>query len=374
MINLFQPDVGAAELAAVADVFASDWLGNGPRSSEFEAAFGDYLGCGSREVLAIASCTEGLFQAIATLGVGPGDEVILPSVSFVGAANAVRATGARVVPCDVDPWRLNPTVAHVERALTPATRAIVVLHYGGLPGDVAEIARLARTRGVALVEDAALGIGGTAHEMPCGTVGDIGVWSFDAMKVITAGDGGMVWCRDIDRADRLRVTIRNGVASAGMARSQSTQRWWEIDPVAGGRRATLNDIAAAIGLVQLSRLPEILARRREVIRAYEQALSELPWLRLCPPRTTDAAPTFFWVQVDGDRDRFARHMVEHSVYVNFRYWPLHRMTLFRTTASMSGADSAADTTLLLPLHPRLSDRDVEQVVDAVMSYDARASR
>lgn len=368
MINLFQPDVGDAELAAVGEVFSSTWLGNGPRVDKFELAFSEYLGRQHSEVLAITSCTEGLFQAVDALDLEDGAEVILPSISFVGAANAVRSAGARVVPCDVDPRTLNPTVAHIERALSPATSAIVLLHFGGVPGDVGEVARLARDRGVVLIEDAACALGATSDGQPCGTVGDIGVWSFDAMKIVTAGDGGMVWCRSVDHAKAIRTAIRTGLSSDGMERSRTSRRWWEVDPSVPGRRAILNDIAAAIGLVQLGRLPEFIARRREVIRAYEEALSDVSWLTVCPRRTPSAAPTFFWVQLDHDRDQFASHMVEHGVYVNFRYWPLHRMALYPATETLRGADLAADTTILLPLHQKLTDNDVQQIVDAVKRY------
>ncbi len=367
MINLFQPSVGDNEANAVGDVLASGWLGDGPRSRALEGAFAEHAGTSRQHVLTVASCTEGLFQVLAASGLGPGDDVVMPTVSFVGAAHAVRSTGARPVLCDVDRETLNPTVSDVVHAITPATKALVVLHYGGLPGAVADLAELALARGLLLIEDAACGLGSSSRGRPCGTFGDAGVWSFDAAKVITTGDGGMIWCRHDELADRLRGKIRLGVGTSGFTRSKGTGGWWEIDPAAG-RRATMNDIAAAIGLVQLPRLGAFLRRRREVASAYDRALADLPWLTLPPPRDAEVAFTFYPVQCDpAVRDRLAVHLLERGVYTNFRYWPLHRMSLYRTDTELPGADHAAASTLLLPVHQGLSDADVTVVVDAVRS-------
>lgn len=147
MINVFQPSLGEAELLALSEVFASNWLGHGPRTDEFEARFADHIGVEPDRMVFLNSGTAGLFLATELLDLGPGDEVVLPSVSFVAAANAIAATGARPVFCDVDPHGLHPTVEHVERAMTPRTRAVIVLHYGGYPGEVTGIAALCRQRG-----------------------------------------------------------------------------------------------------------------------------------------------------------------------------------------------------------------------------------
>lgn len=365
MINLFQPSVGPTELAAVEAVFASSWLGTGPAVARFEAAFAVHLDRPDEEVVAVASCTEGLFQAVAALELGPGDEVVLPTISFLGAAHAVQATGARVVLCDVDPHTLNPTAEHVRRVLTPATRAALVLHYGGDPGDVAAIAALARERSLTLIEDAAIGLGSAVGGRACGTLGDVGVWSFDSMKVLTGGDGGMVWCRDRALAARIMSAVRLGVTASGFAR-RTNRRWWEIEPAGPGRRATMNDIAAAIAAVQLERLPEFLRRRAAIAAAYDAGFAGLPWLVL-PPREPHAARTFYWLQTD-HRDRLAQHLLDRAIYSSFRYWPLHRTSMYGDPRPFAGADHAAARTLQLPLHQGLSDADVNAVIDAVRQY------
>ena len=370
MINVFQPSAGGAELAAIEQVLRSNWLGTGDRVGEFERAFADYIGRPAGEVLAVSSCTEGLFQVVSALGVGPGDDVVLPTISFVGAAHAVRSAGARVVLCDVNPGTLNPTAGHIEAALTPATKAVLLLHYGGDPGAVSEIAGLAREHSLLLVEDAAVGLGSFVGERACGTLGDVGVWSFDSMKVLTTGDGGMVWSRAPSTATRIRAGVRLGVASSGFHRRRAFGRWWEVEPRAVGRRGTMNDVAAAMGMVQLEQLPAFLQRRNEIAATYDDALGGLPWLR--PPRQLDSrsARTFYWLQTDAVvRDRLAAYLLERDVYATFRYWPLHRMRMYcQSGDAFPGGNAAAASTLLLPLHQGLSDGELECVVAAVRAF------
>lgn len=369
MINLFQPHARDAELAAIEDVFSSNWLGTGERVEQFEQAFGEYIGRPAAEVQAISSCTEGLFQAITALELGPGDDVILPTISFIGAAHAVRSSGARVVLCDVDPKTLNATVEHVEQAVTPATKAVLILHYGGEPGAVAEIAELAEQRSLLLIEDAALGLGAFAGGRACGTFGEVGVWSFDSMKALTTGDGGMVWCRNQDTADRVRLSIRLGVGSSGFSRRVDSSRWWEIDPSGIGRKGTMNDVAASIGLVQLERLPGFLRRRNEIAAAYDAGLADVAWVTVPDQRAPQGAPTFYWIQTPSSfRDRLATRLLGRDIYTTFRYWPLHKTQMYRSDGKFPGADHAAGSTLLLPLHQSLLDTDVERVLDAIRAF------
>jgi len=371
MINLFEPCVGDSELAAIKDVFSTRWLGAGDQVEQFERAFGEYVGRPSEELLAVTSCTEGLFHVMGALGLGPGDEVILPTVSFIGAAHAVRSTGAQVALCDVDPVTLNPTVAQVERAITPATKAVLILHFGGVPGEIAEIADLARRQSLLLIEDAAVGLGSSVADRACGTLGDIGLWSFDAMKVLTTGDGGMVWCGDAARAERIRRSVKLGLGASGFRQRGESSNWWQIDPASIGRRGAMNSIAAAMGLVQLDRLEGFLRRRGEIASAYETGLCDMPWIKLPQWPTVGAARAFYWIQLDPNaRNRLATHLLEHDIYTTYKYWPLHRTRMYASPEGFPGADRAAESTLLLPLHQGLSDEDVERVSSAIRTFDA----
>nr|QJU69501.1 LooS13 [Nocardiopsis flavescens] len=325
MINIFQPTVGQAELAAVRDVFESGWLGRGARTKEFEGAFAEHLGIPCSQVVSMNSCTEALFLSMRLLGIGPGDDVVMPTVSWVGAANAVAEAGARPVFCDVEPRTLNPRLEDVVAALTPRTAAVILLHYGGYPGDVKRIAGLCRDRGIRLVEDAACAVASGVEGVACGTFGDIGVWSFDAMKILVTGDGGMLYARDPELADRaVRSSYLGLVEQSGFSRAEAkATRWWEIEVSSFSRRSIMNDIAAAIGNVQLGRLGDFVERREAIARRYDQGLAGVPGV-WCPPELPQGHTSsyyLYWIQLpDGSwRDGLAHHLYRKGVYTTFRY-------------------------------------------------------
>ncbi|GAT67120.1 glutamine--scyllo-inositol aminotransferase [Planomonospora sphaerica] len=370
MINVFQPMLGEQELAAVREVFESNWIGRGERTKAFEEGFARHLGVGPRHVTSTNSCTEATFIAMELAGVGPGAEVVLPTISFVGAGNAVASRGARPVFCDVDPRTLNPTADHVEAALTPRTRAVVVLHYGGRPGDVARIAELCRERGVLLVEDAAIAVASRVDGRACGTFGDMGVWSFDHGKILVTVDGGMLYVRDPElaaRAPKLAYLGMEQVSGYDQALRART-RWWEFELSSFSRRSVTNDVLSAVGLVQLGRLPGFVARRRRIAERYDRGLAGVEGL-LCPPPLPpghESSHYMYWIQLEGGiRDDLARDLYERGIYTTFRYPPLHRVRAYGSDAVLPGADRAADGTLLLPMHQGLTDADVDRVVDAV---------
>lgn len=369
-VNVFQPTLGEEELAAVSEVFASNWLGYGPRSKAFEAEFADHLGVPADRALLINCATAGLFLAVELLGLGPGDDVVLPSASFVAAGNAVAECGARPVFCDVDPRTMNPTVEHVEAALTPATKAVLVLHFGGNPGDIVAIAGLCRERGVTLVEDAACAVSSSVDGQACGTFGDLAVWSFDAMKMLVTGDGGMIYVRDQELAARARRLAYYGMAkSSGFSQAGTTKRWWDLNVELLGRRIVGNDMTGAIGSVQLRRLPEFLARRAEVVRAYDRLLADVPGLRTPPPLPDGHVGShyFYWIQTEPEvRDRIAADLLAAGVYTTFRYPPLHHEPIYGATHQvLPCTDEAAGRSLLLPLHQAITDDDVHLVTETV---------
>lgn len=370
MIHLFQPQTGEEELAAVAEVFADKWLGHGPRTKAFEAEFAAHLGVEAEKVVFLNSGTAGLFLALECLDLREGDEVVLPSLSFLAAANAVLATGARPVFCDVDPRTLNPDAAHIESALTERTKAVIVLHYGGYPGDIKAIAELCRDRGVTLVEDAACSAGSRVDGRAVGTFGDLAMWSFDAMKVLVTGDGGMLYVRDAELAARARRLAYHGLAQpSGFGHAKVSHRWWELDVPEIGRRVIGNDMTAAIGRVQLRRLAEFVTRRKEIVDLYDRELAGAEGIELPPPLPAGHESTyyFYWVQLDpGIRDEVASELLAAGIYTTFRYAPLHKVAAYRSEGQvLPASDVASGRTLCLPLHPGLSDDDVRTVAAAL---------
>ena len=373
MIQLFRPTLGEEEVAAVSAVFESGWIGRGPRTQEFEQRFAGHLGVGGEHVKSINSCTEGLFLAMELLELGPGDEVVLPTIGFVGAANAIAARGATPVFCDVDHRTLNARVEDIEAKLTGRTKAVLPLHYGGYPGEIAEIAELCHDRGVALVEDAACAVSSRSGERACGTFGDLGTWSFDAMKILVTGDAGMLYVRDPELAERAEKMIYLGLESeSGFTAAGSHERWWEFEISSFSRRSTINDLVSAIGLVQLGKLPSFIERRREVHERYDAELAGLGWLETPPPLPEGQSSSyyFYWLQLqEGVRDRLAAHLKEQGVYTTFRYYPLHQVGLYGSKERLPSAERAANETLCIPIHQALSDDDVAKVVGAVQAFE-----
>lgn len=369
MINVFQPTLGADELAAVAEVFDSNWVGKGPRTAAFQAAFAEHIGVESNRVTTVNSCSEALFIAMQLAGAEAGTEVVLPTVSFVGAGNAVASTGARPVFCDVDPRTLNASVEDVAAALSPRTRAVIIVHYGGYPGDVVEIAELCRERGVLLVEDAACAVASTVDGRACGTFGDIGVWSFDSQKIVVSGDGGMLTAQDPDVVARAQKLAYFGLeAFSGFAQAKvAASRWWDIEISSFSRRSIMNDMQSAIGLVQLGKLERFVERRREIVAYYDRELADLAGVVLPPalPAGHESSYYLYWVQLDEQvRDAVARDLYNRDIYTTFRYPALHKVRAYGSDAHLPKADVAVAETLCLPLHQGLSDADVEVTVEA----------
>ncbi|MEO8678747.1 MAG: DegT/DnrJ/EryC1/StrS family aminotransferase [Vicinamibacterales bacterium] len=373
MINVFQPELGDEELAAVKAVMASNWTGRGKITDQFEASWAEHLSVPRAHVSSATCCTEGLFQTVAMAGVTAGDEVVLPSTSFVGAANAVLAAGGRAVFCDVEPRTLNPRLADIEARLSERTRAVLITHYGGIAiADTVAIAELCRRRGITLIEDSACA---PASRLPdgrsCGTAGDFGVWSFDSMKMISTGDGGMVYCADLKQSQALNLHLYLGLGTTS-AISKGGDRWWEFDVACAGRRAIMNDLASAIGLEQLKKVSSFASRRRAVARAYGDQLSAYSWLTLPPAALLSeaAVPYFYWIQAEPEtRNRLATFLRERQVYVTFRYYPLHRLPLYQHDGSaLPGTEQAANTTLLLPMHQALSESDVATVLRLIEEF------
>ena len=371
MINVFQPSLAEEELEAVRKVFESNWIGKGKLTNRFEAEFAQHLGVQADLVRSVSCCTEGLFQAMALLGVGPGDEVILPTISFVGAGNAVASTGATPIFCDVDPRSLNVTVDTIAAALSPRTKAVMLIHYGGVPCDMDAIAALLAPRAIPIVEDSACSVSSTYKGRAAGTIGDIGIWSFDAMKILVCGDGGMVYCRTPEMAQRAEENLYLGLVTKSGFASKVDEKWWEFDISGFGRRAIMNDVSSAIGLEQIKKLPGFIARRKQIHEMYDAALADQDWLTLPPaiPNHVTSSYYFYWVQVPGgQRDAFARYMRENGVYCTFRYYPLHRVAGYGSNARLPNADRAADSTLCIPIHQSLSDADVAQIVELTRAY------
>jgi dTDP-4-amino-4,6-dideoxygalactose transaminase len=298
VIPVIRPWLGEEEAEAAAAAVRSGWVAQGPRVAEFERGFAEHVQAGHG--VAVSSCTTALHLGLHVLGVGPGDEVVVPSFSFIATANAVRYAGATPVFADVDPLTGNMTPQTVEAVAGPQTRAVIGVHQGGVPFDVAAMARLCDRLGASMLEDAACAAGSTYRGKPVGAGGGLAAWSFHPRKLLTTGEGGMLTTGDTALAARMRRLREHGMtASAADRHHSATIVLEEYDEVGFNYRMT--DIQAAIGLVQLAKLDRVVARRRELAARYHEALAPIEGLRMVadPEHGTTNYQSFWVVLPDG---------------------------------------------------------------------------
>ena len=371
-LPLSRPQLGAEEEAAVVEVLRSGWIGTGPRAERFERAFAGEVG--TRHAVAVSSCTAGLHLLLRAFGVGPGDEVITSPMTFPATANAILHAGARPVFADVMPDLLTLDPERVAAAIGPRTRAIVAVQFAGWPCRMDDLTAIAEASGVPLIEDAAHALGATYRGRPVGSLGAAAAFSFYASKNITTGEGGMVSTDRDDLVGRMRCERLHGIDVEASQRTGTNYEHWEA--VALGFKYNLSDIAAAIGLAQLGKLPQFLARRRALDARYRIAIAPLECLDVVEgPAGAETAAHLFPVLIRRgalrlDRDGLLRALLAENVGigVHFRALPLHRY--FRETLRLNADDfpvstDASERLLSLPLFPAMSDGDQEDVLEAL---------
>ncbi|GIH12927.1 DegT/DnrJ/EryC1/StrS family aminotransferase [Rugosimonospora africana] len=301
MIPVMKPYLGEEEAQAAAEAVRSGWVAQGPRVARFEESFASYVGAGHG--VALSSCTTALHLALVALGIGPGDEVIVPSLSFIATANAARYVGATPVFADVELFTGNLTVETVDAVRTLRTRAVIAVHQGGVPFDTVALRAACQSWEVPLVEDAACAAGSTAYDRPLGDGALLAAWSFHPRKVITTGEGGALTLDREDWAARLRRLREHGMSVSAADRHRSTQPVFEAY-LETGFNYRMTDIQAAVGLVQLGKLDAMVARRRELAARYRELLSDVDGLTpVADPPYGRANFQSFWVLLD---ERFGR--------------------------------------------------------------------
>ena len=355
------------DIEAAVDVYRSGWLSMGPRTEELERAFADYTG--AKHCLAVSSCTAGLHLAALAAGLGPEDEAVVPTITFVASANAIRYTGARPVFADIAavdrPWLSAETA---ERAMTDRTKAIVAVSYGGHPGEVEDLRRLAEDRGVALIEDAAHGSGSWLGERHLGTFGLAGAISFSAGKNLGIGEGGMLLTDDDDVADHARLKRWHGVTRSIWERHRGGTESYGVSEL--GFNYRIDDPRAAIGRSRLGRLDDNNRLRAEIASVYRRGLGELEGVLLlaAPPEAARVSNSMFAIVVDEgvDRDAFRGALAERGIQTSVHFSPVHRFELYADSgAELPVADEFAARTVSLPMFAEMDEGQQAQVIEAV---------
>jgi dTDP-4-amino-4,6-dideoxygalactose transaminase len=376
-INVMQPWLGPEEAAAVGEVIASGWVAQGPKVAEFERRFAERQQV--EHAVAVSSCTTALHLALVVAGIRAGDDVVVPSFSFVATTNAATYVGARPVFADVDPTTGNLTAETVRAALTERTRAVIAVDQGGVPVDLDAIRAVCDPRGIVVVEDAACGAGSTYRGRPVGAGADVAAWSFHPRKLLTTGEGGMLTTPHRDWADRARRLREHAMSVSAADRHGSTLApQEEYDEVGFNYRMT--DIQAAVGVVQLGRLDEMVLRRREIVAGYAKHLAEIPGLRAVedPPWGTSNFQSY-WVEVlpefPLDREALLAHLADAGISARRGIMAAHRQPAHRDRDTgdvpLPVTERLTDHTLILPVFHQLSDSEQARVVEALRAAGGR---
>lgn len=370
-----KPDIGEAEIAAAVEVLRSGWLTTGPSAAAFEAEFASATG-GAVTALAVNSATAGLHLALEALGVGPGDEVVIPTWTFTATAEVVRYLGARPVIVDVDRSTVNLDVEAMTAAITQRTKAVIVVHIAGHSMDMKRVRRSLPDH-VRLVEDAAHAFPSRCGEVVVGSTdwSDVAVFSFYANKTMTTGEGGMVTTTNPELARRIRTMRLHGIDRDVFDRYRSKKPAWFYDVIAPGYKYNLPDAAAAIGRVQLSRAESMRARREEIACAYREAMAEMP-IELPAYGCADDVHAWhiFMIRVrhgaNVGRDELVRRLSRLGIGTSVHFIPLHRHTYWRTSLNLSAddypvAEDVFPRVVSLPIFSLMTNADVDRVVSAL---------
>jgi dTDP-4-amino-4,6-dideoxygalactose transaminase len=372
-IPVFVPATGIHTLKAITDALDIGWLGMGAFVQEFEQKIGSYLGAGDRPVLVTNTGTSALHLACIIAGVGPGDEVIVPSFNYVADHQAISAIGAVPVFCDIRLDNLGVDVASIEELIGPRTKAIMPLHYAGIPCDLDGVYALAKKHGLRVIEDATHAFGSTYNGKNIGSFGDLTCFSFDPVKVITALDGGAVVCNNQQELTGLQHRRLLGVDKDTIERYKN-RRAWEYDVVCQGFRYHMTNINASIGLSQLARADEFIESRRASCRLYNELLAGLDGIHTPQTDFSNVSPFIYFVRVRADwRLDMIDYLRQRGIDTGIHFMPAHEYTFYqdcRHASDMSVTNQASSEQVTLPLHSLMTAETVRRVAEGIRSFVA----
>ena len=369
------PEIDDSEINEVIDTLRSGWITTGPKVKQFESDFQDFIGSGV-EAVAVNSATAGLHLALEALGVGEGDEVILPSLTFTATAAVVGYLNADIKFVDVNPLTLNINIDHIRSAVTSRTKVIIVVHYAGLSCDMDKVLSLADELNLKVVEDAAHALPTTYKGRIIGSLqSDATVFSFYANKTMTTGEGGMVVARDIDLIKRIKIMRLHGIDRDAFTRFQSKKPKWYYEVVAPGFKYNMTDIAAAIGIHQLKKLPKFLERRQYLVKRYLNKLADLP---LTLPLDDMNGGSHSWhlfiirIKIDAkmNRDDLIQFLSDQGIGTSVHYVPLHRQPYWSNKYNLTNnmfpaTDQAYLSMISIPLYTAMTDEQQDRVIKAL---------
>jgi len=368
-IPITKPDLGEEEKQLISQVVESGWVSQGPKVAEFEEIFARYVG--ARHAVATTSCTTALHAALSVSGIGPGDEVVVPSLSFIATANSVLYCGATPVFVDVDPETCNIDVQKIEETVTKKTRAIMPVHQMGLPADLDPIKKIAEKNKLLIIEDAACAIGSAYENTKIGGHGNIACFSFHPRKIITTGEGGMITTDDPTIAERLRRFRHHGMSVSDIERHMANSVIIETYPELG-YNYRMTDMQAAMGIGQMKKLSFLLDARKQMARMYDNELGKIPHIRI-PQVPSYARHNYqsYWIELldsaPVDRNTLMAKLLEKGIATRRGIMAIHRELCYQAYAGiyLPNTDRLTDNTLLLPLYPALSAEEQTFIINSI---------
>jgi aminotransferase len=367
MISVFGSKVGKEEIANVSAVLESQWMGFGKKVTEFEEKFSKRLGL--ENFAMVDSGSNALFMAVSLLNLPPKSEIIIPTFTWVSCAQAILLAGHTPVFCDVELDTLNVSRETIEPCITPKTGAIMVVHFAGKPVDMDPILTL----GYPVIEDAAHAVDSFYKGKACGSIGEVGIYSFDAVKNLTTGEGGGITTRTKEMIDRAKILRYCGIGKSGFEAAAATagekNRWWEYNIKEPFIKMLPTNIGAAIGLAQLDKIDELQAFRKKVWDIYQKEFADVSWIiRPVEAEAYEKHSYFTYVIRVPERDKLARYLFEADIYTTLRYHPLHLNPLYQSKAELKNADILNEDSLSIPLHPNLTLEQVDYIVDKIKKF------
>ncbi len=367
MIPIAKPYLTTDEAQAAYDTILTGWITQGPRVAEFEKKFAEYTG--ARYAVALSNCTTALHLAMIVSGIGAGDEVICPSMSYIATANAIRYVGANPVFAEVNPVTYNLDVQDVEKRIGPKTKAILLVHQIGMPADIDAFSALAKKYNLKLIEDAACAAGSAYKGGKIGSHSELVCFSLHPRKVISTGDGGFVTTNNEAYYERLKLLRQHGMSVNDRVRHESSKVIFE-DHVELGYNYRMTDIQAAVGIHQLAKLDWIVAERRKIARQYQEALADIPFIRL--PREEEGYFSNFqsfsiYLQKDCpvSRNELMQRMLDDGIATRRGIMTAHRETAYKkefAQVSLPVSEDAADNSIIIPLYIPMEQADIEKVI------------
>ncbi|MDH4098950.1 MAG: DegT/DnrJ/EryC1/StrS family aminotransferase [Nitrospirota bacterium] len=369
-LPVFVPHIHVDTLKHLTDALHVGWLGMGATTKEFEERIAAYLDLSDRFVATTNTGTSALHIALLAAGVGSGDEVITPSFNYVADHQAIRMTGADVVMCDIREDNLGIDCEKAEQLISERTKAIIPLHFAGIPCDQDGVYRLAQKYNLRVIEDGCHAFGSSIGGRKIGSYGDITCFSFDPVKIITSIDGGCVVVNSREELEQLHRLRLLGVDKDTTERYKNS-RAWDYDVVSEGYRYHLTNIMASVGISQLKRIDEFVNSRRRVCRAYSEAFKDIDGLKVPESDFDGVSPFIYSLRVlGGEREALIEHMRQRDIDVGIHFVPVHRHTYFANArrGDMEVTERVVKQVLTLPLHSNMKPDFVERVIDGVCGF------